>query len=356
MTISLALTPILALAACGAQPGEFTSVSAGGYHTCGVKTDGAVVCWGSDEHGQSTPPIGKFATVSAEMNHTCGVRTDGLIACWGSIVDVDGFSVNLTQPPTGKFAAVSAGGYHTCGVRADASVACWGVDYDGQATPPTGEFASVSAGALHTCGVRTDASVACWGEVTREVSSPPSGELASVSAGHRHTCGVRTDASVACWGLDWNGKAIPSSDEFVTVSSGALHTCGVKTDYSVACWGDFWHGQITSPSEQLSSANCDSKVAQAHRRTSPWPPSEDLSGVEFNFEVMSGQKVEMRLTQRNVTNETMTFFSSEYGEGFFVVALSSCEAIWGQPPGSLFRTARRELGPNEERTISAIWD
>ncbi len=274
LTISLALTPILALAACGAQPGEFTSVSAGGYHTCGVKTDVAVVCWGSDEHGQSTPPIGKFATVSAEMNHTCGVRTDGLIACWGSIVDVDGFSVNLTQPPTGKFAAVSAGGYHTCGVR-------------------------------------TDASVACWGEVTREVSSPPSGELASVSAGHRHTCGVRTDASVACWGLDWNGKAIPSSDEFVTVSSGALHTCGVKTDYSVACWGDFWHGQITSPSEQLSSANCDSKVAQAHRRTSPpWPPSEDLSGVEFNFEVMSGQKVEMRLTQRNVTNETMTFFSS----------------------------------------------
>ena len=46
-------------------PGEFVSVSAGLGHTCGVRTDGSVECWGGDEWGQSTPPPGEFASVSA---------------------------------------------------------------------------------------------------------------------------------------------------------------------------------------------------------------------------------------------------------------------------------------------------
>ena len=45
--------------------GEFASVSAGGLHTCGVRTDGAVECWGDDDYGQATPPSGEFASVSA---------------------------------------------------------------------------------------------------------------------------------------------------------------------------------------------------------------------------------------------------------------------------------------------------
>ncbi|MCY4114372.1 MAG: hypothetical protein OXG33_10600 [Chloroflexi bacterium] len=36
--------------------GEFVAVSAGIGHTCGVTTDGAVVCWGYDALGRATPP------------------------------------------------------------------------------------------------------------------------------------------------------------------------------------------------------------------------------------------------------------------------------------------------------------
>jgi hypothetical protein len=32
------------------------TVSAGGYHTCGVASTGSVECWGRDNYGQSTPP------------------------------------------------------------------------------------------------------------------------------------------------------------------------------------------------------------------------------------------------------------------------------------------------------------
>ena len=38
--------------------GIFTSVSAGGDHTCGMKADGTVVCWGKNTSGEATPPAG----------------------------------------------------------------------------------------------------------------------------------------------------------------------------------------------------------------------------------------------------------------------------------------------------------
>ena len=108
----------------------FSSVSAVGGHTCGVRVDGSVACWGNDGFGQATPPEGEFASVSAGFRHTCGVRMDGSVAWWGS-------SGRIT-PPEGEFASVSAGGKHTCGVRMDGSVSCWGNNSYRQATPPEG--------------------------------------------------------------------------------------------------------------------------------------------------------------------------------------------------------------------------
>ena len=64
--------------------GEFVSISAGLNHTCGVRRDNSVECWGDDEYGQATPPSGEFAAVSAGIRHTCGVRLDGAVQCWGS--------------------------------------------------------------------------------------------------------------------------------------------------------------------------------------------------------------------------------------------------------------------------------
>ena len=75
----------------------FISVSAGGGHTCGVKMDGSIDCWGGIRlcesvfqkdcpeapFGQATPPGGTFVSVSAGGLHTCGVKSDGSILCWG---------------------------------------------------------------------------------------------------------------------------------------------------------------------------------------------------------------------------------------------------------------------------------
>src|SRR5262245_27776175 len=68
------------------------TISAGGFHTCGVKTDGTLACW-----GQATPPGGTFTQVSAGFAHTCGVKTDGTLACWGANGD------GQATPPGGTF-------------------------------------------------------------------------------------------------------------------------------------------------------------------------------------------------------------------------------------------------------------
>ena len=53
-------------------------------HTCGVKGDGTVACWGDDYYGESSAPAGTFTQVSASSRrHTCGVKDDGNVACWG---------------------------------------------------------------------------------------------------------------------------------------------------------------------------------------------------------------------------------------------------------------------------------
>ena len=87
---------------------EYTSVSAGVYHACGIRIDQTVACWGSnlgfdgDFLGQATPPDGPFKVINAGTFHTCGFRPDGEIRCWGSIVrGMDGEVTTCEQQPDG---------------------------------------------------------------------------------------------------------------------------------------------------------------------------------------------------------------------------------------------------------------
>jgi hypothetical protein len=226
--------------------GTFTSISAGLYHTCGVRTNGTAECWGRDSYDQSSPPDDvTFTSISAGGDHTCGVRTDGFAECWGW--DHRGQS---SAPAGVTFASISAGDYHTCGVRTDGTAECWGRDYYGQSSPPAGvTFTSISAGTFHTCGVRTNGFVACWGWDVDGQSSPPAGvTFSTISSGLVHTCGVRTNGTAECWGYNFFGQSSPPAGvTFTSISAGNYHTCGVRTDGTAECWGYDYYGQSLVP-------------------------------------------------------------------------------------------------------------
>ena len=235
-----------------APDGLFTEVVAGQSHSCGLRTDGTVTCWGANWDGLTDAPDGVFTTISVSPDgtHSCGLRTDGTVACWGT----NWFGE--TDAPEGEFTAVTAGKLSSCGLRAGGSVTCWGWDKAGATDPPGDVLATVSSGGSgdggHSCGLRADQTVVCWGNNSRGhgyhggQTDAPGGKFTSVTAGYDHSCGIRPNGSVTCWGNNPDGNTDAPDGEFTAVSPGYWYTCGLRTDGTITCWGlkEVW---VSSP-------------------------------------------------------------------------------------------------------------
>ncbi len=152
----------MSVASGGAMVGRTAQeISAGLSHTCAVLDNNALACWGSNSDGQlsSTAPQpsapsptlvtggaleGRTVTdVSAGTFHTCALRDDAAVVCWGgnssgqSGVDAETSSdvpvLVSGSALSGRTAtAVSAGGTHTCAVLDNGTAACWGANNLGQ--------------------------------------------------------------------------------------------------------------------------------------------------------------------------------------------------------------------------------
>jgi alpha-tubulin suppressor-like RCC1 family protein len=284
---------------------DWARVSAGGSHTCGVRTDRSLWCWGYNGEGQlglgdrtvrlvptRVGADADWARVWGGYEHTCGVRTDRSLWCWGyngygqlGLADIARRLAPTRVGTDNDWAArVSAGWGHTCGVRTDRSLWCWG--YNGEGALGLGDFTErhvptrvgadadwgpIRTGNEHTCGVRTDRSLWCWGSNEegelglgdRTIRTVPTrvgsdADWARVWGGNEHTCGARTNRSLWCWaegshgqlGLDdRDGRLVPTqvgtdNDWAARVSAGWGHTCGVRTDRSLWCWGWNADGQL----------------------------------------------------------------------------------------------------------------
>ena len=95
-------------------------------HSCGLKTDGSIVCWGDNTYGQADEPNSVFSAVATGGDLSCGLSADGAIVCWGDN------TYGQAYAPSGAFDAVSVGGLHSCGLRSGGTIVCWGIQDGGE--------------------------------------------------------------------------------------------------------------------------------------------------------------------------------------------------------------------------------
>lgn len=98
-----------------------------------------MACWGKTNEGNHDPdvsdsPSGTFRQISAAQLYNCGIRTGGAIGCWGTEREFP-----VMNPPSGDgYAQVATGLDYACALTNQGGVDCWG-EYSNQgAQPPSG--------------------------------------------------------------------------------------------------------------------------------------------------------------------------------------------------------------------------
>jgi len=85
------------------------------------------------------PTAANFSSAGGGYEHSCALRLNGKIACWGS----DNYN-QLSDKPGGTFRDLSVGAGHNCAIKENDKVVCWGADDANQVSDtPDDKFRSV---------------------------------------------------------------------------------------------------------------------------------------------------------------------------------------------------------------------
>jgi alpha-tubulin suppressor-like RCC1 family protein len=260
-------------------------------HACAVrKTDGTVLCWGTNVHGElgdgtlvarSVPTAvknlpGKATGVSTGESHSCALLEDQTVWCWG-----DDSKGNLGD----NFGATTVDGPPVHDTSRTPVQVRTGVDVaaaDGGTSTTLKAFTAraISSGGGHTCAIGVDQRLYCWGENKAgahggQCGSDPSklddvviatvveglDAVVQIGTGDEFTCAIKDDSSVWCFGSNETGSLGNGPiggqlvDSFVPVAVTKMAStsqlavadesaCARKNDSTVYCWGYNGAGSI----------------------------------------------------------------------------------------------------------------
>jgi alpha-tubulin suppressor-like RCC1 family protein len=286
---------------------RWASADGGNLHTCGIRLDHTLWCWGRNDSGQlgaranagdleadEPRQVGSDADwerVAAGHDSTCAITIDHRLYCWGDNTFgqiATGTVVDTVDTPhliAGMWSAVAIGQRHACAIDVAGALSCWGSnDYAQLGIGSTGAaqtapvlvagglgWISVDVGGLSACGVTTDHGLYCWGYngvgqlglgsvLTQSVPARVgTDEYQKVAAGEYFTCGLETSGKLRCWGRNDLGQVgdatgvhratpVPVGQDAITdwsdVVAGKDHACARHGGDQVLCWGSNDHGQL----------------------------------------------------------------------------------------------------------------
>ena len=231
----------------------------GAWHMCAEGSGSSVSCVGSNSNrqfGATTPSSstswtyaygpasgGAIRELVGGEHHSCVLRGDGRVVCWGSNLSGEQASSffgnagsHTLAAPTGVDQLVG-GRRHMCS-RSGTTVHCWGLNDRGQ----VGD------------GIADHGNTCSPGDCVRTptlVTGVPGG-AAAIFAGGRTSCATTATGSLYCWGNNASGRTLARTPVLVdgvaevsNVAAGADHVCVVRgSPADVWCWGENDNGQL----------------------------------------------------------------------------------------------------------------
>jgi len=263
--------------------------------TCVRRSDGSATCWGSNELGQLglPPPPGNIGDVPGEMGDTlqaanlgqglipiqisargfstCVLFSNGRVKCFGKnrrgelgqgdVIDRGddykndmGDKLDFVDLGAGeRVTALSSGGGFHCALLSSGLVKCWGRNY----------FGLLGQGDLNDRGDEADE----MGVDLLTIDLGAGLTATAIASGGRHSCALLNNNSVKCWGynrlgqlglgdriargstVEQMGSALPALELgtnhiAIALALGKNHSCVLFESGAVKCWGDNYRGQL----------------------------------------------------------------------------------------------------------------
>src|SRR5699024_2465907 len=205
---------------------SLSQISAGGFYTCALNTEGRSYCWGFNGHGQLGFDDAYYSYVPRPVSNSGALSGKRLVK-------------------------IAAGYYHTCALDTEGRAYCWGANNHGQigngaVRRSSGTKYGGGPAAVDRTGVLRDK------------------RLVDISVGLYHTCALSSEGQAYCWGNNGSGQlgnggssdsVAPVLVDMSRVSSGGRlvrifssgdsnSTCSYDVAGQVYCWGQNDHGQL----------------------------------------------------------------------------------------------------------------
>ncbi len=234
---------------------NWLQISTGGDHTCGIKADNHIYCWGMNNEGQlgyeNTDLTNQGTVIPHKLDEnewnsvntgnfysTCGLNKDNLLFCWGSYLSQcqENYSdKSIRQISEIKWKLFDINNDTFCGITEDNDLYCWGSTGSGELG--IGEFDD-----FYVC----------------EPTKVGEKKWKDVSTGRQITCGIDSDSDLYCWGINSYGLlGIDSGDKYYAdkpkkvgtkkwkkVSAGYNQICALDENEMLFCWGSNNYGQL----------------------------------------------------------------------------------------------------------------